>query len=87
MTSPEPCRSGGPGQRWWRGAERAPRGSPAIFQPTRPAEPEVPEIIDMLENLIGKLDRPPIIMEALGRRRVRIRLTILARSPTSIGRR
>src|SRR6266516_82888 len=23
---------------------------------------EVPEIIDMLENMIGKLDRPPIIM-------------------------
>ena len=30
--------------------------------PTPIEELEVPEIIDMLENMIGKLDRPPIIM-------------------------
>src|SRR6476469_10412109 len=30
--------------------------------PTPIEELQVPEIIDMLENMIGKLDRPPIIM-------------------------
>jgi pimeloyl-ACP methyl ester carboxylesterase len=36
--------------------------------PTPIEELQVPEIIDMLENLIGKLDRPPIIMGHSARR-------------------
>ena len=38
--------------------------------PTPIEQLQVPEIIDMLENMIGKLDRPPIDHGALGRRRV-----------------
>ena len=38
--------------------------------PTPIEQLEVPEIIDMLENMIGKLDRPPIIIGPLRGRRL-----------------
>src|SRR4029450_7177138 len=46
-----------PAYPWFEAAGEALRAAPTPIEKL-----QVPEIIDMLENLIGKLDRPPIII-------------------------